>query len=894
MWAESYRLFNHGSIRDRVMTTPGLFWLPQISSSVPAIYWGPPSETIITAASSYASYSPDETIAYVADGTTTNIIRLNTGNGTHVNVTLPVSNSYGSSGTFTPDGLYLFIEYSGGVLKHNILNGSITNIATGHNYQGTGGFISPDGQYIFFPQTGGNGLTRIVIGNNSILDIPLVLPQGFGVSFSPDSRWLYVYHNHGNFTKVDVRTGATTNLSVGVDAYSSYGGVFSPDNSIFHISFADRTNLYKFNTTTDALTTTSIGTQSGYIYATPDGSSIIIPRPSYGLTIYDIATTAVINIPTNSGVSGGGFGLFSTDFAYFYQFGYSLVSKVNLTTHAVTELNIGGDVNYGVYDSVINKNGDFLYLLKSEPSDKRIVKIATSTSSINSSNLGDPSGSKMSLSADESVVVVPRDNDILRIEASNLSLHQSANSAFAYFDESNFSWNDAYLYTSSANSGFSRIDRPRPPKANIYYGPPSESIPLGGYPSITYSADKSVAFITDGTVNLTRIDMNAGTHTTIILPAAVSNNGVYTADERFLFLPYSGGVIKLNTWDNTSVIIPALYSPSRIVLSPNGLYLLINNNSPAYVLTKINVATSVVSYISLGATHSAYSDNWWISPNSLYCYVFNPYNFSYGAAFFTKVDVEAETAASFAISGAGSPNGCSLVFKPDSSAFYCTYPNQHVIQKIDIASNSIISTIEMGGASINNYLLTSTSDGSILFAPHNTGVARLVTATDTLTTISVTTIGTRGVLSWNDAYFYLYGTTTVTKIDVQTSATVNITIGGSSSYGIYTSVFSIDNNYLFVLKQGSSVGRLAKIKLSDNTVTAINTTDYNPYSLAISPDQSLVMVTQNDSILRVVISTMATNIITATGLNYSPQAFSQADTYLYALNYSGNVYKIDR
>jgi hypothetical protein len=875
------------------MTTPGLFWLPRVSDSAPSIYWGPPSEIITTAAYPYVSYSPDETVAYVADGTNANIIRLNPGNGTHTNVALPVSNSYGSSGTFTPDGLYLFIEYSGGILKHNTLNGSVTNIVTGHNYQGVGGFISPDGQYIFFPQSDVYGLTRITIGNNSILNISLVLQQGFGVSFSPDSRWLYVYHNHGNFTKIDVRTGATTNLSIGVDAYSSYGGVFSPDNSIFHVSFADRTYLYKFNTTTDALTTTSVGTQSGYIYATPDGSSIIIPRPSYGLTIYNIATTATVNIPTNSGVSGGGFGLFSTDFTYFYQIGYSLVSKVNLATSAVTELNIGGNINYGVYDSIINKNGDFLYLLKSEPSDRRIVKIATSTSSVSSTNLGDPSGAKLSLSADESVVIVPRDNDILRVETSTLSLHQSANSAFASYGDSNFSWNDAYLYT-PANDGFNRIDRPRPPKANIYYGPPSESIALGGYPSVTYSADKSVAFIADGTVNLTRIDMNAGTHTIIVLPVAISNSGVYTSDERFLFLPYSGGVVKLNTWDNTSVLIPALYSPSRIVLSPNGLYLLINNSSPAYVLTKINIATSVVSYIGLGSSHTAYSDNWWVSPNSLYCYVFNPYSFTYGAAFFTKVDIEAETAASFAISSAGSPNGCSLVFKPDSSAFYCTYPNQHVIQKIDIATNAIVNTIDMGGASINNYVLTSTSDGSILFAPHNTGVARLVTSTDTLTTISVTTTGTRGVLSWNDAYFYLYGTTTVTKIDVQTSATTNITIGGSASYSIYASAFSIDNNYLFILKQGSSVGRLAKIKLSDNTVTGINTTDYNPYSLAISPDQSLVMVTQNDSILRVVISTMATSLISATGLYYSPQAFSQADTYLYALNYSGNLYKIDR
>ncbi|MFA5202889.1 MAG: hypothetical protein WC708_00535 [Lentisphaeria bacterium] len=876
------------------MTIPGLFWLPQVSASAPAIYWGPPSEVIAT--SSDASYSPDGTVAYVADGSSTNLIRLNTGNGTHTNVTLPVSNDYGSSGIFTPDGLYLFIPYSGGILKHNTLNGSVINIVTGHNYySGTSSYyISPDGQYAFFSQSDLLGFTRINIGNDSALNIPLTLAMGYGESFSPDSRWFYIYHAHGNFTKIDVRTGATTLFGIGTDAYSSYGGVFSADNSTFYVAFPDHTDLYKFNTTTDAFTTKSIGGLSGYLYITPDRSSIMIPRPSYGLTIYDIATDSALNIPTNSGVSGGGEGIFSPDFKYFYQYGWSLVSKVDLTTHAVTELNIGGDINYGVFDSTISRDGNLLYLLKSEPSDRRIVKIATSTSSVNSTNLSDSSGSTMGLSPDESIVLIPRDNDVLRVEASSLSLHKSADSTFAYYNDSNFSWNDAYLYVSSSNSGFNRIDRPRPPKANIYYGPPSENILLGGYPSVTYSADKSVAFICDGTANLTRVDMNAGTHTVIVLPVAVSNSGVYTKDERFLFLPYSGGVVKLNAWDNTSVLISALYSPSRIVLSPNGLYLLINNNSPAYVLTKINIETSVISYISLGSTHSAYSDNWWVSPNSLYCYVFNPYSFTYGAAFFTQVNIEAETASSFAISGAGSPNGCSLVFKPDSSAFYCTYPNQHVIQKIDIATNAIVSTIDMGGASINNYVLTSTSDGSILFAPHNTGVARLVTATDTLTTISVTTVGTRGVLSWNDAYFYLYGTTTVTKIDVQTGATTNITIGGSSSYSIYTSVFSTDNNYLFVLKQGSSIGRLAKIKLSDNTVTGINTTDYSPYSLAISPDQSLIMVTQIDSILRVVISTMATNIISAPGLNYSSEAFSQADTYLYALNYSGSFYKIDR
>jgi YVTN family beta-propeller protein len=281
-----------------------------------------------------------------------------------------------------------------------------------------------------------------------------------------------------------------------------------------------------------------------------------------------------------------------------------------------------------------------------------------------------------------------------------------------------------------------------------------------------------------------------------------------------------------------------------------------------------------------------------------------------------------------------------VAFSPDGSTAYVPNTNGRTLSVIDVVSSTVVKTVEFsttpqsiavspagdvayiamsssvygqnGSVAIlslaTNTVISSIAVGlypdSVAFTPSGDVAYVTNSGSDSVTVIDVVAgeaaelaiaVGDRPTaieVSPNGAVAYVtnFDAKTVSVIGTSTNTvTQTITLGGSNPSGL---AFTPDSSTAYVSYGG---GLLAVISVNDDTVDRVLELSNGAYGMAMSPDGSTLLVTeQNDS--RVAVIDVATDAIShlSTGSRPVTAAFSSDGTVAYVANYSSNSVSVIR
>ena len=252
--------------------------------------------------------------------------------------------------------------------------------------------------------------------------------------------------------------------------------------------------------------------------------------------------------------------------------------------------------------------------------------------------------------------------------------------------------------------------------------------------------------------------------------------------------------------------------PFKLGISSDGAHLYATLNGDGRV-GQIDTATGTVT--ASACTGARYPEDVAVSPDGARIYVTN----SAASTMSVLATADMSTVTDVSVGYAG--NGVDVVTTPASVGKVYVYRHlEGSLVVVNAADNAITTTVNVGNSSTRRASgLALTADGSTLYALIDAGVAKIDTATDSVTEV-ISMVGAQAIAA------------------------------------------SPDDSFLYVVG-GASNDSLTRIRTSDNTVVATVSIGSDPTSVEITPDGDHALVVLMTSRSAVFVDT-ATNAITST------------------------------
>jgi YVTN family beta-propeller protein len=244
----------------------------------------------------------------------------------------------------TPDGsrAYVANQDSGNVWVINAqTNTPIGPIPLGVGTLPTGVAITPDGSRAYVANAGSNSVSVINTQTNAVVGTIPVVNGASWIAITPDGSRAYVanaFISGGLVSVINTQTNTVTGAPIPV-GISPNGISITPDGSRAYVVNQNSNSVSVINTETNTVLGSIPGVNFPQAIAiTPDGSRGYVARgaPTYGVSVIDALTNAVVGSPIAVGDSPRGIAITPDGSrAYVANGGSGSVSVINTATNAV-------------------------------------------------------------------------------------------------------------------------------------------------------------------------------------------------------------------------------------------------------------------------------------------------------------------------------------------------------------------------------------------------------------------------------------------------------------------------------------------------------------------------------------------------------------------------------
>ena len=315
---------------------------------------------------SWTNNTPAIGLAATGTGNIASFTAINTSNSPVV-ATVTVSPSFQAAA-------YLANESSTTVSVINInTNAVIATIPVGSSPFGVS--VSPDGKYVYVGNTGSNSISVISTATNTVIATIPVGSQPFGVLVSTDGSKVYVAnYSAGSVSVISTATyKVIATISTGIGAY---GIAASPDGSKIYVANQGSATVSVINTATNkVLVNVPVGINPIGLSVNPDGGSVYVANSfSNNVSVINTSTNKVI---ATIGVGKGPVSIIISkngEYAYVVNQESGSVSVVNTATNTIISTITVGSLPFG---ASLNPDGSQLYVTNEGSNTVSVINTLT-------------------------------------------------------------------------------------------------------------------------------------------------------------------------------------------------------------------------------------------------------------------------------------------------------------------------------------------------------------------------------------------------------------------------------------------------------------------------------------------------------------------------------------
>jgi len=728
--------------------------------------------------------------------------------------------------------------------------------------------------------------------NDITVATPLIGGQPAGVAISPDGSLVYVANQtSGSISVISTATNTVTS-KITCNGLAPYDMVVSPDGSRLYVTNTGGNSVSVINSSTGQLISTiPVGQKPETICISPDGSTVYVVNATNGIngTVSVINTssntvtaTIIVNVGFISGIA------ISPDGSRIYvtrsNKPIGSVAVINTTTNAIIDTIAVG--SYPVH-MAISPDGGRLYVSNND--DNTVSIINTATQAVLATVAAGSGLGGIAVTSDGRRIYVLNGGTISVIDAATNTV-----SGFPISTVDPFSINNFILpgsTCSGATMKFTITVNPITPfiipgavsgniSACVGEASASPEVELFNVSGSNLTNDITATAPAGFEVSLVS---GSGYGTTVTLKQAggVVNQGVYVRSAASDAVgDYMANVVLSSTGASSqSVMVNGVVSPEPSVNQPQ----------PGSQTVLNGAATTPVPFTGTGNSYTWTNDTPTIGlpasgtgniaaftavnngpvpvtatvtvtpqPSPGYAYI----------DFFLSGTVNVINTQTGAVVAANLPVGTSpagVAISPDGSKVYVANTGSSSISVIDIATNTVTTTIAGGS---KPYSLVVTPDGSRIYASDlgNNSVTVINTATGQIIgnpikvgnqpeNICVTPDG-------NTVYVINSVDGTVSVISTLVNAVI-ATITNVNSPG--NMCISRDGKQLYVTN--GALNTVSVISTATNTITATIPVGYEPFGIAISPDGGRLYVCNINNSTVSIINTATNTVFVSVGVN---------------------------
>lgn len=270
--------------------------------------------------------------------------------------------------------------------------------------------------------------------------------------------------------------------------------------------------------------------------------------------------------------------------------------------------------------------------------------------------------------------------------------------------------------------------------------------------------------------------------------------------------------------------------------------------------TSIIYSASVVDTILSGNNPEGIA----INPTNTLMYIAN-----YGDGTVSVVNVVTNSVINTINLGLNNSHPYGMVFRPDGSLAYVTDHQTNSISVINVATNTVINNITVSPSTTDPQGIGITPDGTLLYVANNqaNNVSVIDTATNTAINNVIVGSSPTGVAISPDgtlAYVTNQGDATVSVIDIATNSVINvISVQSGPNYISFLS----NGKFAYIANEGTDI--VSVIDVATNSVVKYIVVGSGPYGTALDNlNQFLYVANQNDQTVSIV--NVASNTTIAT------------------------------